>query len=164
MSILRYAFGLTEQAIEIQDYTQTLSNEMQLPGTVSDYSGDAARAQFTAGVASALSVDESAITSLTFTASRRLRRLVSHAVSDRGSSAQLQRHRRRLQADAAASSSVYASYDVVTSDPLVANNLVAVTADPTAFTEILVTELNSAGTALPTLDTFQVSVTPPTTT
>lgn len=85
-------------------------------------------------------------------------------LSKRGFSSQLQRHSRRLQADAAASTSVDASYDVVTTDPLVANDLLEVTADPTAFAETLVTTLNSAGTALPTLDTSQVSVAPPTVT
>ena len=150
--------------VEITEYKQVLSSEVQLPGTVSDYNSDVARADFIAGVASALSIDASAVRSLTFTASRRLRRrqLVSHAHGP--SSVALRRGRRQLQVDAAASTSVDASYEVVTSDPLVATHLVAVAADAAAFTETLVMELNRPGSALPTLEAAQVTVAAPTVT
>jgi hypothetical protein len=158
--------GWAEQVVEITEYKQVLSSEVQLPGTVSDYNSDVARADFIAGVASALSIDASAVRSLTFTASRRLRRrqLVSRAVVTHGPRVALRRGRRQLQVDAGTSTSVDASYEVVTSDPLVATHLVAVAADAAAFTETLVMELNRPGTALPTLEAAQVTVAAPTVT
>ena len=156
--------GWAKQVVEITEYSQVLSSEVQLPGTISDYNGDVARAEFVAGVASALSIDASAIRSLTFTASRRLRRrqLVSHAIVTHRSSVALWQDHRQLQVDATAT--IDASYEVVTSDPLAATNLVAVTADPAAFTETLVMELNRVGTALPTLEAVQVTAAAPTVT
>ena len=153
--------GWAKQVVEITEYSQVLRSNVQLPGTISDYNGDVARAEFIAGVASALSIDASAIRSLTFTGSRR-RQLVSHTIVTHRSSVALWRDHRQLQVDATAT--IDASYEVVTSDPLAATDLVAVTADPAAFTETLVMELNRVGTALPTLEAVQVTVAAPTVT
>lgn len=157
------AAGWNEQVVEISGYIMVLSSEVQLPGTASDYASDSARAEFTAGVASALNIEASAVRSLTFATSRRLRRrqLLSHEMFEQVLTMQLQGQRRQLQTGGAGSSSVSASYEVVTSNPAAAADLLAATADSATFTERLVTELNSAGDTLPTLDTTQVAVADP---
>jgi hypothetical protein len=127
--------------ILITSFEQTISSATRISGTLSDYETAAAKAQFRAGLADALSIELSAISELTITGARRRRRQLQDSMG-----------------------TVTISYDVVLTDPTAAATAAAAAKDTATFTQALVQAVNDAGGGGGglSLEASAVAVEPPT--
>ena len=121
--------------IVITRFEQTISSATRVPGTLFDYETAAAKTQFRAGVADALSVDLSSVSDLTITDARRHRRLQDGTLT--------------------------ISYDVVLTDPMIAATAAAAAKDTATFSQALVQAVNDAGGGGLSLDPSAATVEPP---
>ena len=117
----------------ITNFEQIISSDVRVVGTALDYESAAAKAQFRAGIAGAMSVDVSSVLHLTVTDGRR-----------------------RLQDD-----TVTISYDVVLTDPTAAATAAAAAKDTPVFAHALVQAVNEAAGGGLSLQASDVTVEPP---
>jgi hypothetical protein len=160
------ASGAEGAVVAITSFEQTAALEAQVPGSLADYEAPAAQLQFRTGVASALSVDLSAVSELTVVATRRRRLATVIAVSRATAAAAAaaaaaalspQPLRRRLEDDP----SVTISYDVTVEGPSAAADVAAATADLTTFAQALTEAINQVPGGSLSIDASLVTLAPP---